>query len=356
MRFPNPIRTATISIFLSLGAASTSFAQGVPAELPPTAFGDNQFTDSSGCIFVRVSVGTATQWVPRVGMDRMQMCGFMPTFADEATQTAADAAPSAPPLGTGLSGEDTVLIVVPDDMPEDIVDDMPEAGTVAVVSPDDMTLTPVILTTPQGAAVTPQVAAAPQMVRMTRPARTRRAAPAAPAAPMQMAQADTGSSALRVPSGYRAAWGDGRLNPMRGVTTPRGDAQMAQVWTNTVPRRLVSGSIRPPVVPGLNDQFLRPHAGGRAVRSDRGFAGDVQVLQTEVPEGHRVALAGAFETQRQARRAVRRLSRAGVEAQMGRLVETGALVVMAGPYAETQDVAMVLGLIQQAGYPQAITR
>ncbi|NNK79069.1 MAG: hypothetical protein HKP40_10195 [Litoreibacter sp.] len=45
----------------------------------------------------------------------------------------------------------------------------------------------------------------------------------------------------RVPKGYQSAWSDGRLNEMRGVGTAQGDQQMLQIWTNTVPRRLVEG-------------------------------------------------------------------------------------------------------------------
>lgn len=43
---------------------------------------------------------------------------------------------------------------------------------------------------------------------------------------------------VAVPKGYKPAWEDGRLNPMRGVRTLRGDAQMAQLWEEGVPRRL----------------------------------------------------------------------------------------------------------------------
>ena len=47
-------------------------------------------------------------------------------------------------------------------------------------------------------------------------------------------------SAPFVPKGYRLAWTDDRLNPLRGVGTSQGDAAMKMVWTDDVPARLVS--------------------------------------------------------------------------------------------------------------------
>ena len=38
-----------------------------------------------------------------------------------------------------------------------------------------------------------------------------------------------------VPTEFQAAWSDGRLNPLRGPRTTQGDAQMALVWSDTVP-------------------------------------------------------------------------------------------------------------------------
>lgn len=52
------------------------------------------------------------------------------------------------------------------------------------------------------------------------------------------ARPSTGSG-TNMPSGFRAAWTDGRLNSSRGPRTQSGNAQMAMVWTDTVPRKLI---------------------------------------------------------------------------------------------------------------------
>ena len=54
-------------------------------------------------------------------------------------------------------------------------------------------------------------------------------------APRKIAEA----RAIKAPRGYRAAWDDGRLNPLSGVGTRQGKAQMQLIWSDTVPRYLI---------------------------------------------------------------------------------------------------------------------
>ncbi|UWQ20348.1 hypothetical protein [Jannaschia sp. W003] len=58
------------------------------------------------------------------------------------------------------------------------------------------------------------------------------------AAPVVVPAARTTFSTATPPRGYRMAWRDGRLNPLRGPRTLQGDLQSQAVWTNGVPRRL----------------------------------------------------------------------------------------------------------------------
>lgn len=77
--------------------------------------------------------------------------------------------------------------------------------------------TVVTMNTARAAGVSPQARVLPEHLLATRQAR----------------------STVETPKGYRAAWTDGRLNARRAEQTLQGQAQMLQVWTNTVPMRLI---------------------------------------------------------------------------------------------------------------------
>lgn len=50
---------------------------------------------------------------------------------------------------------------------------------------------------------------------------------------------EASNTQIVLPEGYRAAWEDDRLNPMRGVTTAGGTMRMLSIWTDSVPRKLI---------------------------------------------------------------------------------------------------------------------
>lgn len=67
-----------------------------PRELPPSGFAGQQYVDSRGCVFLRGGLGGTVTWVPRVGRDRRQLCGFPPSFSPEPAVVVATAPAPAP--------------------------------------------------------------------------------------------------------------------------------------------------------------------------------------------------------------------------------------------------------------------
>lgn len=84
--------------FLALAAGGQPAAADLrgPRELPPAGFTGQQYVDSRGCIFLRGGIGGQVTWVPRIGRDRRQLCGFPPSFSPEPGVAVAAAPQPAP--------------------------------------------------------------------------------------------------------------------------------------------------------------------------------------------------------------------------------------------------------------------
>ncbi len=160
-----------------------------------------------------------------------------------------------------------------------------------------------------------------------------------------------------VPPGYiQVERGDDRMNAMRGVGTPSGDAQMAEIWTNTVPRKLVQ---RP-----VDRQTVR--LGGTEARSAAEAQGplilrlstrsDPNASATETPAPRRYVRAATFADPEAARAAAQVLAaRTGLPVRLGSVTRKGQSfkVVLAGPFSDGGSGEAALNAVQDAGFPKA---
>ncbi len=156
--------------------------------------------------------------------------------------------------------------------------------------------------------------------------------------------------ASTVPEGYRRAFDDGRLNERRAEMTLGGQAQMEQIWTNTLPRRLVE----------------TPVADTQVVARAATPATSVSTISTKSePTSKSLRLAGTpyvqvatFEDATSARAAAKQVQRLGVPVRIGKYTRDGVVqrMVLAGPFDSVQSANAALSFTQNAGFGGAFLR
>jgi len=189
------------------------------------------------------------------------------------------------------------------------------------------------------------------------PAQTVRRAPATTtpggAAPAGSFSGSPVSNAERVviPSGYRAAWDDDRLNPSRGPQSAYGDQQMAARWDIT---KVPMEAANPAPARGL---IAQPDAGGVTLFSKSPSAVPAAVAQSPAASvvTKRYVQVGAFNVAANAERAAARLQALGLP---GRVVQTrsGRTVVVAGPYDNATALQNALASARRGGFSDAFLR
>lgn len=150
------------------------------------------------------------------------------------------------------------------------------------------------------------------------------------------------------PRGYKVAWKDDRLNPLRGVGTSQGQAQQDQVWTRDVPAVLVLVQTQT----GAQTQ-----AGATAVNQTQ----TVSVSTMSAPAtqlAHSFVQVGTFGQPENAEGAKTRLAALGLPVSTSKITRNGKIlqIVYAGPFGSAADAQAALVAARSAGFKDAILR
>lgn len=300
-------------------------AQGLqpPKELPPDGYKGDQFVDSAGCVFLRGDVGDRVTWVARISRDRRQMCGLAPSIAPAVA--AASPEEATLPERSALAREPQHAVLAGSRPPHRSA---PKVGR-AAASPD--------LDVQVATVVCP--ARAPVARRFSVKGGTK----------VLCAPEDAAFEDAIIPRGYRAAWADDRLNPLRGLGTAEGEAMQERVWTRKVPARLVA-QVDPAKVEA-------PPPTGMSARKASATTLSTSSASAQSAGRHLVQV-GSFGVSANAQRTRERLAALGLPVMAG----TGSIngrpvqVVYAGPFPGAEAAQAALLAIRRAGFGDAFVK
>jgi hypothetical protein len=182
-------------------------------------------------------------------------------------------------------------------------------------------------------------------------------------------------NAAEVPSGYRPAWKDDRLNRKRAHQTIAGYQATQLAWTNTVPRKLyerATGRVVNRIYPRLvypYTSMAEQNAAGVIVATKseaaamKKKAATARVSTKAAPAPVRAAVSGRFVqvgmfgVPANAQKAAARLQGSGLPVRLGRLTRGGKdyRIVLAGPFAPDQ-IGAALATSRRAGFADAFVR
>ncbi|SMP25394.1 SPOR domain-containing protein [Shimia sagamensis] len=152
-----------------------------------------------------------------------------------------------------------------------------------------------------------------------------------------------------VPEGYRRAFDDGRLNERRAEMTLAGQAQMAQIWTTSVPGKLVGISEDGEVVARAEATSVAP-----ATVSTKSEPATKSLRLAGTP----YVQVGTYSDAASAKAAAKQVKRLGLPVRIGKFQRGGVTqrMVLAGPFAGADGANAALAKTQGAGFDGAFVR
>ncbi|WP_372837719.1 SPOR domain-containing protein [Phaeovulum sp.] len=395
MRYSTGLSAAVLGLAQVVSGSALALEVNSPADVPPSGYSGRQFVDSEGCVFVRAGVGTAVNWVARVDRNGVHLCGYQPTFGASATAVAPAPAPaqsapaasapmptialtSAPPP-VGLTPRPVVAVAPVASAAPATPRPAAEAVPGAYVSPYAVPMAgagaaplPTIVeatTVTNAQSVCPNLSPVAQRYMLSDGRHVVRCGPqtsdpvgyinGAGVPGLQVAGSTSQFAAVPVartgsapqvamippiPAGYAPAWDDDRLNPYRGVSSASGPAQMARLWTDTVPARMV------PVA--VDNSYSAPLL--QVAYSGKSSATDAPLPAASA----RLVQVGTYLQPANAEAARGVLRALGLAVQNAHVVQGGRnyQVVYAGPFASADALAAALAAARSAGFSDAFAR
>ncbi len=411
MKFPASLG-ALAMVAASMGTAATALTlaqAATPAETPPGSYSKDVYVDSRGCVYVRASIGSAVNWVPRLSRDRETVvCGMTPSAAVASTTATPPAPPAPPPPAAVMAARApsaSAMHDVPAPQPASYAMPVPGAGqgagsyvgtgttavtrTMEVTCPTDGSSARVRI-----GGDTVAVSCPPGMTRATSyvvthadGSRSRLVAhPAQAGTGLATGHAQPGGRVIigGVPPGApNTAFGNGY-----GITTSAGPVDPVPNSAYTAVPAATGRPVQIPAGyrPAWEDDRLNPYRGPRTPYGDAQMgavldtskvpmtAAETTAVRTatvrtvvvsksqpdaaapapKVAPGARYVQVGAFGVAGNATKALANLRGLGFGAATAR-TRSGLTLVMAGPFASTADLKRALNTLR-GYYPDAYTR
>lgn len=319
---------AMVGLFSCLATPLVAQELRPPAELPPPGYKGEQYVDSAGCVFLRAGVGERVTWVARISRERRQMCGLSPTLAP------------------------AVAVAAPE----------PEVVAIEAPAPALQARAPAQSSAPKVARAVAAPAVEVPLVNVVCPAHApvaKRFSLKAGGTKVLCIPEGVEIETVVLPKGYREAWTDDRLNPLRGIGTAEGEAMQERVWTRKVPARLVAEATAQAEATAAAVPLTRAPAKptGTTVRKTSATTLSTSTAPVETT-GRYLVQVGSFGVPANAQRTRERLVALGLPVTGGKGSIKGqpVQVVYAGPFAGVEAARAALRAVRGAGFGDAFLR